>query len=53
VGDLVRVKSGPLEGFSGVVEIVDAEHRMIKVRVSMFGRETPVEVEYRDIERQN
>lgn len=52
VGDMVRVKSGPLEGFSGVVEMVDVEHRKITVRVSMFGRETPVEVDYKDISLQ-
>jgi transcriptional antiterminator NusG len=53
VGDAVRVKSGPLEGFSGVVELIDSEHRKITVRVSMFGRETPVEADYKDIELQN
>lgn len=51
-GDMVRVKSGPLEGFSGVIESIDAEHRKITVRVSMFGRETPVEADYKDIELQ-
>lgn len=49
VGDLIRVKSGPLEGFSGSVEAIDAEHRKITARVSMFGRETPVEVDYKDV----
>lgn len=52
-GDSVRIKSGPLEGFSGVVEAIDSEHRKITVRVSMFGRETPVEADYKDIEVQN
>ena len=51
-GDKVRVKSGPLEGFSGVIESIDSEHRKINVRVSMFGRETPVEADYKDIELQ-
>lgn len=45
VGDNVNVTSGPLEGFSGVVEEVNKETRKILVRVSMFGRETPVEVD--------
>ena len=52
VGDAIRVKSGPLEGFSGVIEAVDTEHRKVTARVSMFGRETPVEVDYKDIAAQ-
>jgi len=52
-GDAVRVKSGPLEGFSGIVESVDPEHRKVVVRVSMFGRETPVEADYKDLEIQD
>ena len=50
VGNSVRINSGPLEGFSGTVEAIDLEHRKITVRVSMFGRETPVEADYKDIE---
>lgn len=46
VGDHVSVKSGPLEGFSGVIETVDSERRKVIVKVSMFGKETPVEVDY-------
>ncbi len=49
VGDLVRVKSGPLEGFAGAIEAVDSEHRKLTVKVSMFGRETPVEVDCKDV----
>ncbi len=45
-GDLVNVVSGPLDGFSGVVEEVDAARQKVRVSVSMFGRETPVELDF-------
>ncbi len=51
IGDHVSVKSGPLEGFSGVVEEIDETRRKLVVRVSMFGRETPVEVDYNQAEQ--
>ncbi|MCH5184770.1 MAG: transcription termination/antitermination factor NusG [Oscillospiraceae bacterium] len=50
-GDSVNIVSGPLEGFAGVVEEVDNETRKITVMVSMFGRDTPVEVDYSQIEK--
>lgn len=49
VGDHVSVKSGPLEGFSGTVESVDLQRRKVVVKVSMFGKETPAEVDYSQI----
>ena len=45
-GDFVNIISGPLDGFSGVVEEVDASRQKVRVVVSMFGRETPVEVDF-------
>ena len=45
VGDSVKLIGGPLEGFVGVVESVDKEQNRVRVTVSMFGRETPVELE--------
>ena len=51
IGDSVSVKSGPLEGFSGKIENIDKETRKITVKVSMFGRETPIEVEHGQIEK--
>ena len=45
VGDNVRVVSGPLENFIGLVEEINMEKRKVRVAVSMFGRETPVELE--------
>lgn len=50
VGDLIRVKSGPMEGFSGRVTEIDKEHGKITASVSMFGRETPVELDYKDVD---
>ncbi|MCI5947590.1 MAG: transcription termination/antitermination protein NusG [Oscillospiraceae bacterium] len=49
-GDLVTVTSGPFEGFSGVVEMLDAEKNVVRVAISMFGRETPVEFELDQVE---
>lgn len=51
VGDSVKVVSGPLENFIGVVEEINMEKRKVRVSVSMFGRETPVELEFNQIER--
>jgi len=45
VGDNVRVISGPLENFIGIVEEINMEKKKVRVSVSMFGRETPVELE--------
>ena len=45
VGDSVSIIDGPLEGFIGTVEEIDIEKNRVRVTVSMFGRETPVELE--------
>ena len=45
VGDTVRIIDGPLENFSGHVDEVDREKNKVRVTISMFGRETPVELE--------
>ncbi|HIZ19268.1 MAG TPA: transcription termination/antitermination protein NusG [Firmicutes bacterium] len=45
VGDTVHIVDGPLENFSGVVEEIDLEKNKVRVTISMFGRETPVELE--------
>ena len=50
VGDSVRILDGPLEGFVGIVEEVDKEKNRVRVTVSMFGRETPVELELNQAE---
>ena len=45
VGDRVTIIDGPLEGFSGVVDVLEPEKNNVNVVISMFGRETPVELE--------
>ena len=45
VGDTVNIVDGPLENFSGIVEEIDREKNMVRVTISMFGRETSVELE--------
>ena len=50
VGDTVKVTDGPLEGFLGTVEELDADRDYVRVVVSMFGRETPVDLELDQVE---
>ena len=50
VGDRVRINDGPLESFTGLVEEIDPEKNRVSVVVSMFGRETPVEMELDQVE---
>ncbi|MGI6112561.1 MAG: transcription termination/antitermination protein NusG [Mahellales bacterium] len=51
IGQNVRVVSGPLENFIGVVEGIDNERQKVKVAVSMFGRDTPVELDFAQIQK--
>jgi len=51
VGDTVKVISGPLENFIGIVEEINLEKKKVRVSVSMFGRETPVELELVQIQK--
>ena len=50
VGDRVRINDGPLESFTGLVDEIDPEKNRVSVVVSMFGRETPVELDLDQIE---
>ena len=51
VNESVRIMNGPLENFIGVVQEINKEKRKVKVMVSMFGRETPVELDFIQVQK--
>lgn len=51
VGESVRVVSGPLENFIGTVEALDSERQKVKLTVSIFNRDTPVELDYIQVQK--
>ncbi len=50
VGDNVKIVDGPLTGFTGIVDEIDLVANQVKITISMFGRETPVELELDQVE---
>lgn len=51
VGDNIKVINGPFENFMGVVEEINEEKETVKAKISMFGRDTPVELKYDQIDK--
>ena len=53
VNDNVQIIGGPLDGYTGVVQEINKEKNKVRVLVSMFGRETPVELEFSQVQKIN
>ena len=52
VDDTVKVTDGPFSGFSGVIEEVDSQKHKLKVMVKIFGRKTPLELSFMQVEKE-
>ena len=52
VGETVKVNDGPFSGFNGVIEEVNAERKKLKVMVKIFGRKTPLELSFTQVEKE-
>ena len=51
VGDEIEVLSGPFENYTGIIEEVNIDKAKLKVNISMFGRETPVELDFEQVRK--
>ena len=52
IGEVVKINDGPFQNYNGAVEEIDAEAGKLKVTIDIFGRSTPVELEYWQVEKQ-
>ena len=52
VGESVKITFGPFSGFTGIIEEVNAEKKKLKVMVKVFGRKTPLELGYMQVEKE-
>ncbi len=50
-GDMIKIREGAFENFEGVVDSIDQERGIVQVIVSIFGRSTPLDIEYWQIEK--
>ena len=50
-GDMIKIREGAFENFEGVVDEIDPEHGIVKVIVAIFGRSTPLDIEYWQVEK--
>ena len=53
IGDTIRIIGGPFEGQMGIVEDISPDKQIVKAKVSMFGRDTPVELEFSQVGKLN
>ena len=52
VGETVKVTDGPFNGFNGTIEEINAERKKLKVMVKIFGRKTPLELSFMQVEKE-